>query len=274
MAIQKKVSTAFTILKQKGPQGVMKTIRQKLAARRNPDEAAIIFEILSSRATPGTMVDVGAHHGYSLLPFAQAGWQIFAFEPDPENRTVLQKTADLYPNISIDPRAVSDKEVAAAPFFTSQESDGIGGLSAFLPSHETSFTVETTTLGSYFEEKDLKELHFLKIDTEGFDLMVLQGLPWDKVQPQVILCEFEDAKTQKLGYSFETMAEFLVEHGYRVIISEWLPIVRYGEAHRWLGFATYPHTLHDEKAWGNLIATNDDEIYQKLLNQCKLVNKT
>jgi hypothetical protein len=29
------------------------------------------------------MLDVWAHHGTSLVPFARAGWQVYAFEPDP-----------------------------------------------------------------------------------------------------------------------------------------------------------------------------------------------
>ena len=38
-----------------------------------------------------TMIDVGAHHGFALLPFLNMGWQIFAFEPDQKNREQLLK---------------------------------------------------------------------------------------------------------------------------------------------------------------------------------------
>jgi len=92
---------------------------------------------------------------------------------------------------------------------------------------------------------------------------------WEKIKPRVILCEFEDAKTQKLGYSYTTMADYLVGKGYHVLVSEWRPIVKYGEQHSWRGYYTYPHKLHDDKAWGNLISTNDDEIFQKLIKKCK-----
>lgn len=270
MGIAKKIGTAFKILKQKGLAGFWHTVQQKIVALTCTDENKIIFDVFQSSAYTGVMCDVGAHHGYSLIPFAKAGWQVFAFEPDPVNRSHLLENSRIYPTVQVDDRAVSDKVEESIPFFTSKESSGVSSLSAFLPSHESSYTVSTTTLDVFFQERGLTRLDYLKIDTEGFDLMVLKGLAWEKVKPSVILCEFEDAKTQKLGYTYQTLADYLVAKGYHVLVSEWRPIVRYGEQHSWRGYFTYPHRLHDEKAWGNLIATNDDEVYRRLLRKCKL----
>lgn len=269
MQIRKKINTAIRILKEKGPMGVWRTIRQKIAALSCTDENEIIFEVLQSSVQKGVMCDVGAHHGYSLLPFAKAGWQVFAFEPDPQNRARLLENVKPFPLVQVDSRAVSDEVVEDASFFTSTESSGVSSLSAFLPSHEAAYTVSITTLKDFISAQGLTRLDFLKIDTEGFDLMVLKGLPWGQVEPTIILCEFEDAKTSKLGYTYTTLADFLIERGYQVIVSEWRPIVRYGEQHAWRGYYTYPHHLHDEKGWGNLIATNDGALYQKLKLRCK-----
>ncbi len=273
MGITKKISTAYKILKQNGITGVWHTIRQKIVALTCTNENEIIFEVLQDNNSTGVMCDVGAHHGYCLIPFAKAGWQVYAFEPDPDNRSKLLENTQMYSRVQVDPRAVSNKVETAVPFFTSQESTGIGSLSAFLPSHELSVMVNTTTLGQFLDEQGLGRIDYLKIDTEGFDLMVLEGVGWGQTQPRVILCEFEDAKTQKLGYSYETLADFLVNKGYHVLVSEWRPIVRYGEQHSWRGYFTYPHKLHGEKAWGNLIATNDDHIYLQFLKKCKTKNQ-
>lgn len=269
MGIRKKLGTAFIILKEKGPAGVWHTIRQKLVAFTCTNENEIIFEIFQDTSTTGLMCDVGAHHGYCLIPFAKAGWQVFAFEPDPENRSRLLENTRTYSNVHVDGRAVSDRVEASVPFFTSEESSGISSLSAFLPSHEMALMVSTTTLSDFLLEQTLDRLDYLKIDAEGFDLMVLQGVGWEQTQPRVLLCEFEDAKTQQLGYTYETLANYLVGKGYHVLVSEWRPIVRYGEQHSWRGYFTCPHKLNNEKAWGNLIATNDDEVYRQLLKRCK-----
>jgi len=269
VGIRKKLATAFKIFKQKGLVGLWHTIRQKVLALTCTNENEIVFEILQDSATTGVMCDVGAHYGYCLIPFAKAGWRVFAFEPDPENRLQLLDNTRMYPSVQVDGRAVSYKVEESIPFFTSKESSGVGSLSAFLPSHEQAYTVSTTTLDVFFLEQGLEVVDYLKIDTEGFDLMVLKGVGWEKIKPRVILCEFEDAKTQKLGYSYTTMADYLVGKGYHVLVSEWRPIVKYGEQHSWRGYFTYPHKLHDDKAWGNLISTNDDEIFQKLIKKCK-----
>lgn len=112
-----------------------------------------------------------------------------------------------------------------------------------------------TTLAVLIREQALEAIDFLKIDTEGYDLFVLQGFPWESgVRPGAIVCEFEDAKTLNLGYSFHDMAGFLVDRGYRVWVSEWHPVLRYGVRHDWRSLARYPCELGADDAWGNLLA--------------------
>jgi hypothetical protein len=99
--------------------------------------------------------------------------------------------------------------------------------------------------------------------------MALRGYPWDRSKPRVIVCEFEDAKTRPLGYDYHDLAGFLVARGYRLIVSEWRPIVRYGVQHRWRRFAEYPCELTESAAWGNLIAVTDETMYQAGLAHCR-----
>ncbi len=56
------------------------------------DEIGVVHAVTRERA-PGVMVDVGAHYGSSLRPFAKDGWRVFAFEPDPANRQKLEHRA-------------------------------------------------------------------------------------------------------------------------------------------------------------------------------------
>lgn len=234
------------------------------------DEIDIIRPVLADGSTPEgppTMIDVGANHGATLLPFARAGWRVHAFEPDPVNRQALEKTVADLPHVSIDPRALSNREETAVPFFRSEEVAGISSLSKFHSTHEQTDTVEMTTFSAYAAEQDIQAARFLKVDAEGFDLFVLQGVPWERFRPTVVLCEFENAKTEPLGYRFEDMADFLVDQGYQVLVSEWYPIQRYGGPHRWRCFNRYPCPLEDESAWGNLIASCDNEVFDRLVAQ-------
>jgi len=224
-----------------------------------------------------TMIDVGAHHGSALMPFLNQGWKIFAFEPDEKNRQKLLERLAQHQNkrqVKLDKRAVSNETRSGLAFYRSEESSGVSGLSAFLPSHKFEQTVDTITLTEVLAGESISAVDFLKIDTEGHDLFVLQGFPWERFRPTVIECEFEDNKTVSLGYTFHDLASYLVEKGYTVYVSEWHPIIRYGIRHDWHRLAHYPCELADNKAWGNLIAFRDLINEKKFLKYVRKELKT
>jgi FkbM family methyltransferase len=217
------------------------------------EEADLVHRVARRRNHIGRMFDVGAHQGRTLLPFAQDGWQVHAFEPDGDNRSHLEQVTKGLTNVIVVPKAVSD-ERGQLPIYTSAQSSGISSLSPFTESHTPSEVVEVETLARYMASLGILDVGFLKIDVEGFELPVLRGFPWDSVLPEVVLVEFEDAKTVRNGYTWKDLAEFLRGWGYEILISEWYPIVAYGGTHQWRRFARYPSELVDPDGWGNLIA--------------------
>jgi len=221
------------------------------------DETQWIAELCKESRESGVMIDVGAHHGSALAPFLDYGWHIFAFEPDKKNRACLferLKNSKFKENVSVDSSCVSNKSIQGIPFFTSEQSTGISELSAFHSTHKQSQTVDVTTLSVFLLDKELPSVDFLKIDSEGHDLFVLEGFPWDRAQPSIIECVFENSKTLPLGYEFHDLARFLVERQYTVFVSEWHPIIRYGISHDWCQLKRYPCELNSCDSWGNLLA--------------------
>jgi len=229
----------------------------------NINETQIVFHLWKHTET-GVMVDVGAHHGSSLLPFAENGWRVYAFEPDTQNRSILHRRVSALRNVSVDKRAVSDTTECSVPFYSSSESSGISSLKPFSKSHFHSDTVDTVTLTDFCSEQKISHIDLLKIDVEGYDLMVLKGVPWDTIKPNVIICEFEDKKTESLGYTMHDMARYLTGRGYKIVLSEWYPIIRYGIRHDWHRLVPYPCELHNQDAWGNLIAFRDQPDLHKI----------
>lgn len=275
MQIRRKIKTAVRTLLREGPVAFLRACRNYMAVTYGsyrPSESEIAFDVLDTDPVQGLMIDVGAHHGRALAPFARSGWQVFAFEPDSRNRASLLKSFGDCRNVVVDARALSDHRQEKAVLYRSEESTGISGLSCFHSSHRPAEEVEVTTLESFLDERGMadEDVTFLKIDTEGFDLHVLRGFPWHLSSPRLILCEFEDAKTVPLGYRFHDVCAFLQGHGYKLVVSEWYPIKRYGDPHKWRRFATYPCQLQDSNSWGNILAAGDREIYEKLLRACNL----
>ncbi len=236
----------------------------KRLLRRQVDEVGMIYKLFHDSVNNRVMVDVGAHQGGALESFAYDEWQVYAFEPDSKNRTILKKNCGSFPSVYIDSRAISNCEDKRVSFFTSDVSSGISGLSAFHDSHTESYQVDTVTLRTFCMEAGITKIGFLKIDTEGFDLFVLRGFPWDKIKPEIILFEFEDRKTVPLGYKWCDMANYLVEKGYYLIVSEWYPVVKYGTLNKWRRFVSYPCELLDNNAHGNVFAIRDERLYEKL----------
>lgn len=217
------------------------------------DEVEVARKLLPST---GLMLDVGAHQGYAHRPFVATGWRVIALEPDPANRAYLE--AAPHDRVTIDPRAVSASDGEVLTLYTSEISSGISSLSSFHPSHRAGAQVESVRLDTLLASCNVTRVDFLKIDTEGHDLTVLLTFPWERMKPDVVVCEFEDRKTEPLGHTYREIGEFLIDKGYSVLMSEWFPVVEYGQEHTWRRVVRYPSDLLDSDGWGNFIAVRPD----------------
>ncbi|MFV3131456.1 FkbM family methyltransferase [Niveispirillum sp. KHB5.9] len=230
------------------------------SAQAHLDETEVIAVLSDGwpAATDRIMLDVGAHVGSSSQYFIDRGWSSHCFEPDAANREKLERRFAGNERVRIHPVAVGEQASAGAAFFTSGESTGISSLLPFRDSHACVGEVPVTTLDAFTRAHGITRVDFLKIDAEGWDLMVLRGVPWDRLRPAVIECEFEDAKTERLGYRMRDTADYLQARGYSVYVSEWHPIIRYGIRHQWCRIVRYPTPPHDIRGWGNLLAFQTD----------------
>lgn len=233
---------------------------------KNIDEVKLIANYFAG-VSKGLMIDVGACTGDSARHFLAKGWDVFCFEPDVQNRTVLEQALTPYrEQLKIDPRAIGAIDEFSKPLYKSDISVGISGLLDFHDSHYVADRVDVVSMSSIFDEYRLEYLDFLKIDVEGFDLDVLRGFPWSKCHPSVITAEYEDRKTKKLGHLWWEIAEFLTGKGYAVYVSEWYPITEYGQRHSWRRLVKYPCKLLDPNGWGNLLAFLYDPGLDELLS--------
>ncbi len=218
------------------------------------DETAVVHAYFAAKPGVGTMIDVGGHHGSAFKQFLDDGWLVHAFEPDPNNRAFIEQRWKQGPRFHLSSNAVGNVSGEQLSFYAADQSTGISSLVPFHDEHKEVATVTTIRLDDYLADTDVQDVDFLKIDTEGFDLRVLQGFPWDDIRPKVIECEFEDAKTLKIDYDYRALAQFLVERGYQVFMSEWHPIIRYGVRHQWCRVVPWPAEQLCDESWGNFLA--------------------
>ena len=138
-----------------GPKGAQWTL----------SETDLVHRLVAGKTRAGFMLDVGAHTGSSLAPYAHSGWQVLAFEPDPANLAQLKRhPAARGAKVDIIQAAVGAEKRDTVPFFSSPESTGVSGLSAFLSSHREVAQVPLVTLGEVIAERQIRHVDLLKID--------------------------------------------------------------------------------------------------------------
>lgn len=127
-----------------------------------------------------TIIDIGAAKGFHSLLFANLmhdKGKVLAFEPEPAQCYWFSKNveANNYKCIELHQFALSDKE-GSATFHTG------GGMGSLVPRpaweaalQGEAITVQTRTLDSVLEEEHIREVHIIKMDVQGSDLLVLKG---------------------------------------------------------------------------------------------------
>jgi FkbM family methyltransferase len=143
----------------------------------------------------GFYIDVGAYSHFDdsvSKVFYDAGWSGINIEPNPNfiDEFNINRNKDI--NLKV---AISDVAGKAEMFFVSNP--GLSSLDEeIVKGHRklgleaTTNTVNVTTLADVCEEHCAdKEIHFLKIDIEGFEKKALLGNDWVKFRPWVMVIE-------------------------------------------------------------------------------------
>jgi FkbM family methyltransferase len=76
-------------------------------------------------------------------------------------------------------------------------------------------TVAATTLQNVLSHSGTDAVHLMKIDVEGYEIPILEGLDWQSsFRPRNIITEFTDYSSRAKGRGRSTLFEFLIAQGY------------------------------------------------------------
>lgn len=141
-----------------------------------------VCSYLRANVRPGDVcLDIGAHVGIYALCLAR--WSaptgsVFAFEPNPETRAILESNLERNPEgdrVRVIPEGISDRQ-GEATFCAA----GVAGFSRLgkpnhhRPEEHLSFPVPTTTIDQFCSEWQIAP-DWILIDIEGYEVAALRG---------------------------------------------------------------------------------------------------
>jgi len=132
-------------------------------------------EIFLTHVKEGSVVvDIGAHYGYYSLIAAKNKAQVFSFEPVKENFEILRKNIELNHLDAIQPFNVAVSNINGGKMFNVAEASD----SSSFYEHPLTKTIEQRAVQTVSLDKFLpdQKIDLVKIDTEGHELEVLEGM--------------------------------------------------------------------------------------------------
>jgi FkbM family methyltransferase len=186
-----------------------------------------LIDIMKKKLKTGSIfLDIGANVGYiSAIGASLVGksGQVHSFEPIPECVSCLEKMKTLNPeyNIFVNSCACSDKK----GFSNIDVSASDIRLNTMVPNFlgknnvKENINVPICRLDDYVFENNLKNISFIKIDTEGFEQKVLKGLQkyfenTSSVDRPPIYCEIVPAVYPILRLSLESLNNYMERYSY------------------------------------------------------------
>jgi FkbM family methyltransferase len=169
----------------------------------------------------GTVLDVGANVGSTLLRFAQAvgeSGRVFGFEPDPVNFSRCQRNLklNLLTNITLENFALGSEPSVAKLY---RVDDRNPGMNRILPSDPgVAFSeVRVAVLDDYIKENKIDKVDAIKIDVEGFELNVLKGArkTIEQFKP-ILFMELSDENLRQNGSSALELISYLNCNGAKI----------------------------------------------------------
>lgn len=188
----------------------------------------------AARISPGTVrcvFDVGAHVGQTAVRLLDAFPQaaVYCFEPDARSFAELRRLAADCARITPVNAALGDAEGDATLFLNKFDQTNsllptAPGASRYLVrvdgmERQAQRTVSVTTLDRFCAERGIERVDLLKLDTQGYELRVLEGARGliGRLSIPLIYLELNFVQYYEEQPLFPEVYNYLYEHGYRLV---------------------------------------------------------
>lgn len=169
------------------------------------------------------IIDVGSNHGLFTIPCAMYGYDVIGFEPVKSNfeTMVISKNINSCENVTLFNYALSNKSEQTKIFVP---------LCTDNASMNSNAAVQNLMWKEYYEEEITsitfddwlstqtinKEIGFIKIDVQGFETPVIEGMVnfLSKVNDIYVYIEWDEKMTTQCGYDLNNLHNYLINLGF------------------------------------------------------------
>jgi FkbM family methyltransferase len=175
-----------------------------------------------------TVYDIGGWEGVFTLFFSRAvgsAGHVVTFEPNPDNRRIIEENLRLngFGNVMLRPVALG-RVAQNATLAVGRNNSGQGSIRQELKSGilekkgSQIHQVEVDTLDHQIEVRQLPLPDFIKIDVEGMELGVLEGMKETlrRVKPRFLI-EVHECGLQDYGDNARAVVEWLLARDYAIL---------------------------------------------------------
>lgn len=195
----------------------MKSTMTGIEFNELPYERTEMKHVISVLKNPKVIIDVGANIGWWSITLAKVfpKCKIIAFEPMLSTQQYLLDNIlnnKLYNQISVYDWGLSDKSKSIKFYFYPD----LPAASSIKNLQKNLKKVTAKVLVMPLDNLEFKKIDFIKIDTEGSELKVLQGgKNTIKLCHPIIMCEMLRKWTKEFGYHPNDIIKFLKQFDYK-----------------------------------------------------------
>lgn len=170
-----------------------------------------------------TFIDIGANNGQSIIRMKHHfnDCKIHSFEPSPSTYIKLNDTAINYTNVSTYNLGIGN-EIGELFFHENSLSE----MSSFLKAGPSSWgevkkaiSVNVDTLDNFCAKNNISEIDFIKSDTQGFEMQVIQGAKELMKNNQIKLIYFEVIFSDMYENmtSFDEVFKYMIDNNFSIV---------------------------------------------------------
>lgn len=162
-----------------------------------------------------TVVEAGVHHGNDTAMFAKLADQVIGFEPSQRNFKEAKNNLRRFENITLYNKGLWDEKSELE--IQHGESGGDDGfLTPDSGTNEVGEIIPVDTLEGFVDSLDIEEVNFLKIEAEGAEPEIIEGL--GELRPEKIVVNADEERDgespieeimhplQSMGYNLVAMS--------------------------------------------------------------------